>query len=295
MLKRLLLCSLVVTGAGAGSYLFDLLAAEPAKPPEAVGTNPQMLQFQREHFPVVNFHAHLKGGLTLDQALEQARNSGVKYGIAINCGLGFSVTNDAGINSYLDTLKGKPVFVGMQAEGREWVRLFSKEVVAKFDYVFTDAMTFTDDSGKRMRLWINDEVEVKDKQAFMDMLVSRILGIMNNEPIDIYVNPTFLPDCIAKEYDALWTQERMQKVITAAVKNGVAIEINARYRLPSPAFIKLAKQAGVKFSFGTNNADRDVGSLDYCLAMVQECGLTPQDMFMPKPNGQKPVQTRPGK
>ena len=292
MLKRLLLCSLVLTGAGAGSYLFDVLAAEPAKPPEAVGTNPQMLQFQREHFPVVNFHVHLKGGLTFDQALEQARNSGVKYGIAVNCGLGFSVTNDAGINSYLDTMKGKPVFVGMQAEGREWVRLFSQEAVAKFDYVFTDAMTFTDDSGKRMRLWINDEVEVKDKQAFMDMLVSRILAIMNNEPIDIYVNPTFLPDCIAKEYDTLWTPERMQKVIAAAAKNGVAIEINARYRLPSPAFIKLAKQAGVKFSFGTNNADRDVGNLDYCLAMVQECGLTPQDMFMPKPNGQKPVQVR---
>jgi histidinol phosphatase-like PHP family hydrolase len=295
VLKRLLLCSLVLTGTGAGSYLFDVLAAEPSKPAEAIGTNPQMLQFQREHFPVVNFHVHLKGGLTLDQALEQARNSGVKYGIAVNCGLGFSVTNDAGINSYLDTMKGKPVFVGMQAEGREWVRLFSQEAMAKFDYVFTDSMTFTDDSGKRMRLWINDEVEVKDKQAFLDMLVSRILGIMNNEPIDIYVNPTFLPDCIAKEYDTLWTQERMQKVIAAAAKNGVAIEINARYRLPSPAFIKLAKQAGVKFSFGTNNADRDVGSLDYCLAMVQECGLTPQDMFMPKSNGQKPVQTRPGK
>jgi hypothetical protein len=292
VLKRLLLCSLVLTGAGAGSYLFDLLAAEPSKSAEAIGTNPQMLQFQREHFPVVNFHVHLKGGLTIDQALEQARNSGVKYGIAVNCGLGFSVTNDAGINSYLDTMKGKPVFVGMQAEGREWVRLFSKEAVAKFDYVFTDAMTFTDDSGKRMRLWINDEVEVKDKQAFMDMLVSRILGIMNNEPIDIYVNPTFLPDCIGKEYDTLWTQERMQKIIAAAVTNGVAIEINARYRLPSPAFIKLAKQAGVKFSFGTNNADNNVGSLDYCLAMVQECGLTPQDMFMPKPDGQKPVQTR---
>jgi hypothetical protein len=292
VLKRLLVFSLVLAGAGAGTGLFDLLAAEPSKPAEAMDANPQMLRFQREHFPVVNFHVHLKGGLTLDQALEQARNSGVKYGIAVNCGLGFSVTNDAGINSFLDTMKGKPVFVGMQAEGREWVRLFSKEVVAKFDYVFTDAMTFTDDSGKRMRLWINDEVEVKDKQAFMDMLISRIQGIMNNEPIDIYVNPTFLPDCIAKEYDALWTQERMQKVIAAASKNGVAIEINARYRLPSPAFIKLAKQAGVKFSFGTNNADNNVGGLDYCLAMVQECGLTPQDMFMPKPNGQKPVQVR---
>ncbi|MCL5096845.1 MAG: hypothetical protein M1608_04835 [Candidatus Omnitrophica bacterium] len=210
----------------------------------------------------------------------------------MNCGLGFSVTNDAGIYRYLDTMKGQPVYVGMQAEGREWVHMFSKEAVAKFDYVFTDAMTFRDDHGKRMHLWIKDEVDIKDKQAFMDMLVRRIQSIMNDEPIDIYVNPTFLPECIAGEYDRLWTPERMQKVVDAAAKNGIAIEINARYYLPSPAFIKLAKKAGVKFTFGTNNGDRDVGGLGYCLDMVKECGLTAQDMFMPKPDGQKPVQVR---
>ena len=39
------------------------------------------------------------------------------------------------------------VFIGMQAEGREWVRLFSPATVARFDYVFTDAMTLTDGRG----------------------------------------------------------------------------------------------------------------------------------------------------
>jgi histidinol phosphatase-like PHP family hydrolase len=62
----------------------------------------------------------------------------------------------------------------------------------------------------------------------------------------------------------------------------VAIEINARYRLPSPKFIKMAKKAGAKFSFGTNNVDNNVGDLDYCLQMIQECGLVWQDMFVPK-------------
>jgi histidinol phosphatase-like PHP family hydrolase len=143
-----------------------------------------------------------------------------------------------------------------------------------------------------MRLWIKDEVQVGDKQVFMDTLVERILGIMDHEPIDIYVNPTFLPDVIAKEYDALWTAERMRKVVAAIARNHVAMEINARYRLPRPAFIKLAKQAGVKFTMGTNNGDRNVGDLDYCLQMVRECGLTWQDMFVPKPDGQKPVQAR---
>ncbi len=82
-------------------------------------------------------------------------------------------------------------------------------------------------------------------------------------------------------------------MIEAAVRNDVAIEINARYRIPSPAFIKAAKKAGAKFSFGTNNGGRDdVGRLEYPIAMVKECGLAPQDIFVPKPDGEKPVQKR---
>ena len=193
----------------------------------------------------------------------------------------------------LAKLEGKPVYRAMQAEGREWVKMFSPEMIAKFDYVFTDSMTWTNDRGKRMRLWMPNEVEVGDKQAFMDMLVERTVGILNNEPIDIYVNPTFLPAVIAKEYDTLWTDERMDKVIQAAVKNGVAIEINARYKLPSEKFIRRAKAAGAKFSFGTNNGGKDdLGDLAYSRLMAGRCGLTKDDMFVPKPDGQKPVQKK---
>ena len=113
------------------------------------------------------------------------------------------------------------------------------------------------------------------------MYVNRILSVLNNEPIDIYVNPTFLPACIAEGYDQLWTVERMQKVIEAAKKNNIAIEINARYHLPSEAFIKLAKKSGVKFALGTNNVDANLGRLEYCLEMIDKCGLTWQDMFIP--------------
>ena len=239
----------------------DDSATEPADRPVVDANYAQIFQMHAENFPIVNLHVHLKGGLTLEQALASSRKTGVNYGIAVNCGLGFSVTNDAGILQFLNSMQGRPVFIGMQAEGREWVRLFSKEAIARFDYVFTDAMTFTDDAGKRTRLWIKEEVAVHDKQAFMDMLVDRIVAILSHEPVDIYVNPTFLPECIAQEHDALWTKERIRKVIEAAAKNGVAIEINPRYRIPSPAFIKMAKSAGIKFSFGTNNADQNIGDL----------------------------------
>jgi len=245
-----------------------------------------------EDYPVVDYHVHLKGGLTIDQALANSRRLGIFYGVAVNCGLGFPVHNDDSVREYLKSMEGQACFVGLQAEGREWMKLTSPESVAKFDYCFTDAMTFTDDKGKRMRTWIPEEIGViDDKQAYMDMLVRRIQGVML-EPIDIYANPTYLPDQLAAEYDALWTPERMKAVIDAAVENDVAIEINNRYKIPSPKFITAAKAAGAKFSFGTNNSGAELGRIEYPIQMVQECGLKWQDIFVPKAPGQKPIQVK---
>lgn len=244
-------------------------------------------------FPIVDYHLHAKGGLTIDDIAAFAKEHAIGAGVAVNCGVGFPTTNDQALQQALAAYEGKPVFKAMQAEGREWVKMFSPEMIAKFDYVFTDSMTWTNDKGRRMRLWMPNEVEIGDKQAFMDMLVERTVGILNNEPIDIYVNPTFLPDAIAKEYDTLWTDARMDRVIEAAVRNGVAIEINARYRLPSETFLRKARAAGAKFSFGTNNGSKDdLGDLAYSRLMAKRLGLTAADMFVPKPDGRKPVQRK---
>ena len=268
----------------------DDISDEPVEMPIIDERYAEIVLLNLRNFPIIDFHVHVKGGLTLEEALTQSRRNGINYGIAPNCGIGFPITDDEGIYKFLKSMENVPVFIGMQAEGREWVNLFSKEAIAKFDYVFTDALTFTDDNGKRTRLWMRNEVNIKDKQAFMDMYVDRTLSVLNNEPIDIFVNPTFLPGIIADKYDELWTEERMQKVINAAVKNDIAIEINDRYKIPSATFIKLAKKSGAKFSFGTNNAGNDLGRLEYCLEMLKECGLTSNDMFMPKPDGMKKVQ-----
>ena len=264
-------------------------AAAPAKP-DAVDA--EIAQLQREGFPLVDFHVHLKGGLTLEQAVEKSRKSGINFGIAANCGVKFPITDDQGIDQYVKKLAGQPVFIGMQAEGREWPKLFSKEAIARFDYVFSDGMTIVDHRGHRARLWIKDEVDIPDEQAFMELLVRTIVGILSHEPIDIYVNPTYLPVVLAKDYDRLWTPERLRKIIDAAAANGVAIEISNSLHLPKPAFIKDAKRAGIKFTLGTNNTNGNLGRCEYGLQMIRQCGLTREDMWMPKPNGQKPIQVR---
>lgn len=258
-------------------------------------TEELLLSLAGANFPLVDFHTHLKGGLTLEEILAHMHRTGINHGIAVNGGIGFPITNNAGIEQFRQSMQGVPCYIGLQAEGREWPNLFSPDAIAKFDYVFTDAMTITDQRGKRSRLWIREEVDIPDPQSFMDHLVSNIVQILDREPIDIYVNPTYLPEAIASDYDLLWTPTRMERVISAAARNGVAIEINSRFKLPSEAFVRKAKAAGIKFTLGTNNGDRDLGRLEYALRMVKTCNLQWQDMWMPKPDGQKPVQIRASK
>jgi hypothetical protein len=257
-------------------------------PAGAAGVEPddtyrKILSLDARGYPMLDLHVHPKGGLSVEQAVAKSRRDGIQYGLAVNCGQAQPVTDDAGARQWIDGLKGQPVFFAMQAEGREWTQMFSREAAAAFDYIFSDSMTWTDNRGKRMRTWMPNEVgTIADPQEFMGTLVDRAVGILETEPIDIYVNPTFLPAQLAKDYEALWTEERRRRVVTAAAKNGVAIEINDRYRLPSPSFIMLARQAGCKFTFGTNNAGAsDLGRSEYGMQMIEECQLTPQDFWTP--------------
>lgn len=246
-------------------------------------TAAQRAALAKTGFPLYDLHTHLKGGLTLEQALTVSRATGMKLGIATNGGRGFPIQDDAAALAWLDSMRGQPVFLALQGEGREWMTMFSAATRARFDYVFTDSMTWTNKAGKRLRLWIPAEADIgPDAEAFMDELVAATVRIIETEPIDIYVNPTFLPASIAARYDALWTEARMRPVIAAAVAHGVAIEINARYKLPSEKFLHLAKAAGAKFTFGTNNTSAaDFGDWSYPFEMQRKLALTAADMWIP--------------
>ncbi|MBF6629256.1 MAG: DUF1080 domain-containing protein [Proteiniphilum sp.] len=242
-------------------------------------TTDHIIRMHQENFPVLDYHVHLKG-ITAEQAAAQARSHGINYALAPNCGVGFPITSDEEVIEYLEAMEGQPFIQAMQGEGREWPETFSKEVRDQFDYVFTDALTFTDTKGRRTRLWIPEQVFIEDEDQYMDLIVEKIVDVME-EPMDVYVNPNFLPDVMNDRYDAFWTNDRMDKVIAAMVATDKVLEINHRYKIPNKAFIQKAKEAGLKFTFGTNNADGDFGKMEYCFQMKEECGITAADMYKP--------------
>jgi hypothetical protein len=268
-------------------------AVAPVSAPAVDDTYRELLRLGAANYPLVDYHVHVRAGWSVDAAVQESLRNGIMYGIASNLGKNFMLQNDADALSFLETLRGKPVFAGLQCEGREWVTMVSKDTLAKFDYVFTDGMTWTDDSGRRMRTWIKEEVgEIQDRHRFMEQLVSRIIGILEREPVDILANPLYVPDAINEAYDELWTTSRMSRVVEAAKKNDVAIELNERYQLPRIAFVKMAKAAGLKFAFGANKSGPNIGRNEYGLQIVREAGLGWSDFFVPRPDGEKPVQKR---
>ncbi len=250
---------------------------------EADATFKTILADGARGIPMLDLHVHPKGGLTVEAAVKKMMRDGIQYGLAMNGGQGQPVTGDEGARAFAASLKGLPVFIGMQAEGREWTGMFSRSAVEQFDYVFTDAMTWTDRRGKRMRTWIPEEVgTIGDAEEFMDTLVERAVGILEKEPVDIYANPTYVPEQLQGRYEELWTKERRGRVIEAAAKNHVAVELNNRYRIPGAAFIKEARDAGCKFTMGSNNKGaEDLGRSEYGLQMIEECGLKSGDFFVP--------------
>jgi hypothetical protein len=268
---RLVLCLMLTAG---------FASAEPPRP-APVGAN-------------ADYHVHVKGGLTIEDAMRRSTADGITYGVAINGGLDQPATDDAAAEAFLSAMRRYPVFVALQGEGREWVDHFSTATLEKFDYLFTDAMTWSDDSGRRMRLWITNEVgTIADPDRFVDMLVDRATGIFADEPVDLYVNPTFLPDQLAADYDKLWTPARIKRIVDVLVANDVGMEINNRYRIPSRAVITAAKQAGVKFSCGTNNSGADdLGRNEYCAEMIKACDLKAENFWSPPAEGKKAIQRK---
>lgn len=242
--------------------------------------NDEIIKLHQTDFPVLDYHVHLKGGLTKEVAAKQSRKTGINYAIAPNCGIGFPITTDEQVLTYLDEMRTQPFILAMQAEGREWLTTFSPEARNEFDYVFTDALTFTDHKGRRTRLWIPEETWIENEQQYMDLIVDKICDVLK-EPVNMYVNPCFLPSPMDQRFDEFWTEARMNKFIDALVKSGKALEINELYNIPNKAIILKAKAAGVKFTFGSNNVTPDVSRLEYSIRMMKECGLTAQDMYKP--------------
>lgn len=239
----------------------------------------------RNGAPAVDYHVHVGDELTVDQAISIAKQRGVKFGLLHHAGVkgrGYQVTDDDELTAWVRSLEGKPVFVGIEAEGTDWASAFSKDALGTLDYVQADALGLPDTSGVAMPIWKPD-FRVDDAQDFMDRYVDYHVRRIEGEPLDIFVMATFMPDALRADADRLWTGKRMDAIIGAAVKHRVALEIDSRFKIPRYPFLERAKAAGAKFAFGSNYETPDgPGDIGYCVEAYTRLGLTLDQFFCPR-------------
>jgi histidinol phosphatase-like PHP family hydrolase len=212
--------------------------------------------------------------------MEISKERDVKFGIVEHPGEHYAIKNDRDLREYIDKLREYPVFIGLQPVYLNWSEDFSKELLDEVDYILMDPQTIPLDDGNYNRIWTLDS-HVEDIEEFMQQYMAHSLKILEEEPIDIFGWPLFLPVCIAREYYTVWTEERMQLIISKAKARNIAIEINQMAHVPHAKFIKMAKAEGLKFSFGSDSRNFRAGYLPYCKEMIKVCNLTESDMFNP--------------
>lgn len=235
----------------------------------------------KPNFPLSDCHVHLSNTLTIDQALQLAKDRGVQLGILEHPGPGYPIGTDADLESYLDNLRKYPVRIGLQPVYTGWSKAFSKSVLDRLDYILMDALTLPNSDGTWLAIWQIDTM-VDDAEAFMHRYTQFIEQVLTTEPIDVFGRPTFLPVPIARQYSQLWTQKRVRRIIELAKSRDLAIETNEVAHVPDETFIVKAKQACLKFTFGTDSRNQNAAHFYYCYQMAQKCGLRDSDMFVVK-------------
>ena len=237
-------------------------------------------------FPVVDLHVHTTKEFTIEKILEIGEKSHVKFGI-VDHPVSWALKDDNDLEKYIQNLRKYPVYIGLQPTYLGWSKNYSAELIAQLDYILMDPQMVPMGNGNTWRIWEFDTY-IDDTEDFMKRYMDYALEVLNTEPITIFGWPLFLPVCIARDYYQLWTDERMQLIITAAKKRNIAIEINDMAHTPHEEFILKAKAQGIKFTFGSDARTNNIaGRLAYCKRIAKKCDLKEADFYIPKMTTQK--------
>ena len=233
-------------------------------------------------FTLYDLHVHCSKDQSVLDILRKSQDRRIPMGVMQNVAP-FGIKNDADLKAFIDSVRPYPLWRGLQPMELGWSKNLSRELIAQADYVLLDPQTIRKGNryGDTLEVWEHD-CYIPDAEAFMEINVAHYLRILEtSERMDILGWPLYLPPCIARDYYRLWTDARMDKILSAAKARGVAIEINDLAHTPHREFILAAKSAGLKFAFGSDTRDHRTGRLDYCRSIASECGLRDNDLWRP--------------
>jgi histidinol phosphatase-like PHP family hydrolase len=252
---------------------------------ERVSPSPAMLEqvarLQEKGIPLIDYHIHLRGGMTTAKALDWGKKTGIRCGLLENHGKGWPLADNDKLQEFIENVQkdarvidgGKELLIGIQVNDRDWFKTIDPALRKKLDYVLADTMIMDG-----QKLWLEQEYEIADEDAWLERYFRHCMTVVN-EPITILANPTYLPDRVKHRYDDFWTEERMGMLLDVAKKNKVAVEIQSDTKFPNKKFLELAMKKGVKISIGRNNMDDKPNEIKRSLDWLEELGVKAENML----------------
>lgn len=248
--------------------------------PKEVSSSPseqmleQVARLKAKRIPLTDYHIHIRGGMTPEKALNWAKLSGIRSGVLENHGEGWPLYDNARLKAFIeDVQKYSELLIGIQVNDRDWFQTIDSELLKKLDFILADTMIM-----EGQKLWFEQEYEIDDENTWLERYFNHCITVVN-EPISILANPTYLPNKIKHRYDDFWTEKRMGALIDAAIRNNVALEIQAGTDFPNKKFVELAMKKGAKISIGRNNHDDEPNELPRSLNWLEELGVKAENML----------------
>lgn len=244
-----------------------------------------------------DLHAHTTmsdGDLPLARVAELSRERGVVIGIADHVSTRNTerfVATEAAVRRYVAALEGAPVLRSAEFCWCDtlWQEL-PGELMGRFDYRIGSNHGFRLPDGTTASPWWQTLPAPWDREPgrLMDLLVANLCDMVRTMPVQVAAHSTLTPPALLALDDALawWTAEREDRYVEAVVESGVALEISNRYRLPHDRLLRKAREAGARFSLGSDgHTEKQVGRLEWAVETARRVGITDADLFVPEGAG----------
>jgi hypothetical protein len=234
----------------------------------------QVTRFKVKGILLTDYHIHIRGGMSFEKALDWAKKTGIRSSAIENQGRDWPLSSDTAIRTFIeDGRKFPELLIGIQVNDRDWYQVIDPSLLEQLDFVLSDTMVMDG-----QKLWLENNYSTEDEENWLQKYYAHCLQVLS-EPITIFSNPLYLPNKMMHYYEKFWTIERQTTIIETAVKNQIALEIQAKTQFPHIGFMKLAIQKGAKISIGRNNFDDNVNELERSLDWLEELRVKQENML----------------
>ena len=242
-----------------------------------------------------DLHAHTTfsdGDLSVEEVVELARARGVRIGISDHVSSrnkAAFVSSREALERYLLALQRDDVFRSAELC---WCDPFAMEIAhelaGRVDYLIGSNHGFALPDGAFSSPWstrLPDGWTDRPDQV-MEVMVHNLCDLVRTMPIQIVAHSTLLPAVLIEldgDVHAWWTEEREDRFIEAVIEAGVAIEISNRYRLPHDRMLTKAREAGARFSLGSDGHHRhQLANLEWSVEAATRNGIREEHLFIPR-------------